>query len=33
VDFAELSARQATYLELDAHGCRLDQKLAELKKD
>ena len=33
VDFRELSARQATYLELDAHGCRLDQKIAELKKD
>ena len=28
VDFAELSARQATYLELDAHGCRIDQQLA-----
>jgi NAD(P)H-flavin reductase len=33
VDFRELSARQATYLELDPHGCRLDQKIAELKKD
>jgi ferredoxin--NADP+ reductase len=28
VDFNELSARQATYLELDAHGCRLDAQLA-----
>ena len=33
VDFAELSARQATYLELDPHGCRIDQQLAQLKKD
>jgi NAD(P)H-flavin reductase len=33
VDFAELSTRQATYLELDAHGCRLDQQVAALKKD
>jgi NAD(P)H-flavin reductase len=33
VDFGELSARQSTYLELDNHGCRLDQQLAELKKD
>jgi NAD(P)H-flavin reductase len=33
VDFAELSARQATYLELDSHGCRLDQQLAAMKKD
>jgi NAD(P)H-flavin reductase len=33
VDFRELSTRQATYLELDAHGCRLDQQIAELKKD
>jgi NAD(P)H-flavin reductase len=33
VDFAELSARQSTYLELDAHGCRMEQKIAELKKD
>jgi NAD(P)H-flavin reductase len=33
VDFAELSARQSTYLELDAHGCRMDRQIAELKKD
>jgi len=33
VDFDELSARQATYLELDVHGCRLDSQLAALKKD
>jgi len=33
VDFNELMARQATYLELDGHGCRLDQKIAELKED
>ena len=32
VDFDELSARQATYLELDPHGCRLDAQLAALKK-
>ena len=32
VDFAELSARQAAYLELDKHGCRIDQQLAELKR-
>lgn len=31
VDFDELSARQATYLELDAHGCRLDAQLAARK--
>lgn len=28
VDFVELAARQATYRELDAHGCRLDAALA-----
>ena len=28
VDFDELAARQATYSELDGHGCRLDKKLA-----
>ena len=33
VDFDELSARQATYLELDEHGCRLDQQLAAMQKD
>jgi ferredoxin/flavodoxin---NADP+ reductase len=33
VDFDELSARQATYLELDDHGCRLDAQLAAMKKD
>jgi len=33
VDFDELSARQATYLELDVHGWRLDSQLAALKKD
>ena len=33
VDFDELSARQATYLELDEHGCRLDAQLAAMKKD
>ena len=33
VDFDELFARQATYLELDEHGCRLDKQLADLKKD
>jgi len=33
VDFDELSARQATYLELDEHGCRLDAQLTALKKD
>lgn len=32
VDFAELSARQTAYLELDKHGCRIDQQLAELKR-
>ena len=32
VDFAELSARQNAYLELDKHGCRIDQRLAELKR-
>ena len=33
VDYDELFARQATYLELDEHGCRLDKQLADLKKD
>jgi NAD(P)H-flavin reductase len=33
VDFDELSTRQATYLELDDHGCRLDAQLAATKKD
>jgi NAD(P)H-flavin reductase len=33
VDFAELAARQATYQELDPHGCRLDQQLAGMEKD
>ncbi len=33
VDFDELAARQATYRELDAHGCRLDAQLAAMKKD
>ena len=33
VDFAELSARQATYLELDAHGCRIDQQLAQMPEE
>ena len=33
VDFDELAARQATYRELDAHGCRLDTQLAAMKKD
>lgn len=33
VDFDELSTRQATYLELDAHGCRLDAQLAAKGKD
>ena len=33
VDFDELAARQATYRELDAHGCRLDAQLAAIKKD
>jgi NAD(P)H-flavin reductase len=33
VDFAELATRQATYLELDSHGCRIDQQLAQMKKD
>ena len=33
VDFDELSDRLATYRELDAHGCRLDQQIAALKKD
>lgn len=28
VDFDELASRQATYLELDSHGCRLDKQLA-----
>jgi ferredoxin--NADP+ reductase len=32
VDFDELSAWQATYLELDSHGCRLDKKLAEAER-
>lgn len=32
VDFAELSARQTAYLEVDKHGCRIDQQLAELKR-
>jgi ferredoxin--NADP+ reductase len=32
VDFAELAARQSAYLELDKHGCRLDQQIAELKR-
>jgi NAD(P)H-flavin reductase len=32
VDYDELFARQATYLELDEHGCRLDKELADLKK-
>jgi ferredoxin--NADP+ reductase len=33
VDFDELSTRQATYLELDPHGCRLDAQLAAKGKD
>ena len=33
VDFNELSSRQATYLELDPHGCRIDAQLAGMKKD
>ena len=33
VDFNELAARQATYMELDPHGCRLDAQLASMKKD
>ena len=33
VDYDELFARQATYLELDDHGCRLDKQLADIKKD
>jgi NAD(P)H-flavin reductase len=33
VDFNELAARQATYQELDPHGCRLDSQLAPSKKD
>jgi NAD(P)H-flavin reductase len=33
VDFAELASRQATYQELDPHGCRIDAQLAALKKD
>jgi NAD(P)H-flavin reductase len=33
VDYDELFARQATYLELDEHGCRLDKQLADIKKD
>jgi NAD(P)H-flavin reductase len=33
VDFNELSGRQATYLELDPHGCRLESQLAAFKKD
>ena len=33
VDFNELAARQATYLELDPHGCRLHQQLSSLGKD
>jgi ferredoxin/flavodoxin---NADP+ reductase len=33
VNFDELSARQATYLELDERGCRLDAQLATMKRD
>ena len=33
VDYDELFARQATYLELDKHGCRLDKQLADTEKD
>jgi ferredoxin/flavodoxin---NADP+ reductase len=33
VDYDELFARQATYLELDDHGCRLDKQLADIEKD
>jgi len=33
VDFNELSSRQATYLELDPHGCRIDAQIAGMKKD
>ncbi len=32
VDYDELFARQATYLELDEHGCRLNKQLAEIGK-
>jgi ferredoxin/flavodoxin---NADP+ reductase len=32
VDYDELFARQATYLELDEHGCRLNKQLAEIAK-
>ena len=33
VDYDELSARQATYLELDEHGCRLHKQADEMAKD
>jgi len=33
VDFKELASRQATYRELDPHGCRLDAQLAAVRKD
>jgi NAD(P)H-flavin reductase len=33
VDYDELFARQATYLELDKHGCRLDKQLADMEED
>jgi NAD(P)H-flavin reductase len=33
VDYDELFARQATYLELDEHGCRLDKLVADSEKD
>lgn len=33
VDFDELSARQTAYSELDKHGCRLDRKLSDLKRN
>jgi NAD(P)H-flavin reductase len=33
VDFNELAGRQATYQELDPHGCRLESQLAAMKKD
>jgi NAD(P)H-flavin reductase len=31
VDFNELATRQATYQELDAHGCRLEPQLAKMQ--
>jgi len=32
VDFGELAARQATYQELDEHGCKLDAQLERMKR-